>query len=295
MAMWRETQARRDFPPVGQFVEIGGLQVHAVVAGSGPDLVLVHGAGANLRDFTFAMLDQLKNRYRVIALDRPGFGYSDRLPRGHETIRDQARVLRGAAGALGAERPIVLGHSYGGAVALAWGLDAPEGTAAVVNVSGPSHPWDTPLDPLYAVNSSRLGSWFAVPALAAFVGDARVEATFAEIFTPQSAPEGYIAHFGAPLSLTRQALRANATQRAGLLDEIIALSQRYGDLAVPLEIVHGDTDTIVSVELHATQMLRDTDMARLTRLAGVGHMPHHSHAQDVIAAIDRAAARAAAQ
>jgi pimeloyl-ACP methyl ester carboxylesterase len=122
----REAAAERAFPPEGQFVEVsGGRRVHAVVRGHGPDLVLLHGASGNTRDFTFSFVDRVSDRYRVIVFDRPGHGYTDRAdPASYaDSPAAQAAMLHEAAMALGAPRPIVLGHSYGGAVAMAWGLD----------------------------------------------------------------------------------------------------------------------------------------------------------------------------
>ncbi len=287
----RERAAEAAYPPEGEFVTVNGLQVHAVVMGSGPDLVLIHGSSGNTRDFTFSFADKVKDRYRVIIFDRPGLGWSDRL-HGAEGIHEQAAQLRDAARALGAEKPVVLGQSYGAAIALAWALDAPESLSAVVNVAGPSHPWSGPLPRLYRVNSSTLGSLFAVPLLTAFVQRDYVDRSIAEVFEPQDMPADYPDYIGSGLTLRRDALRANASHRASLRNEITALAPRYADFPVPLEIVHGDADTTVSLTIHAETMVRDTDQARLTVLPGVGHMPHHTHAEDVIAAIDRAAARA---
>lgn len=293
-ATHRERAAEAAYPPEGEFVEVGAHSVHAVVLGNGPDLVLIHGSSGNTRDFTHALAEKLAARYRVIALDRPGLGWTDRLPKGAEGIREQAALLRAAAAELGADRPIVLGQSYGAAVALAWAVDAPDSLSALVNVAGPSHPWPGPLPRLYQVTSNPLGSFFAVPLITAFVGDGRVRDAIEEVFLPQAMPAGYADHIGAGLSLRRTALRANAQHRASLKSEMIALSQRYGALTVPIEIVHGDADTTVSITLHAEAMLNDTPLARLTRLPGIGHMPHHVAQDAVIAAVDRAAARAGA-
>ena len=142
------------------------------------------------------------------------------------------------------------------------------------------------------MNSSPLGAALVVPALTAFVGEARIRAALASIFAPAPVPEGYLEHVGAPLTLTRTALRANATMRADLLGEITALVPRYPELKIPMEIVHGDADTTVSVKIHGERMAKESDQVRLTVLPGAAHMPHHSHAADVVATIDRAAARA---
>ena len=293
---WRaslnERAAARDFPPQGQLLQVNGLTVHAVIKGQGPDLVLIHGSSGNTRDFTLELFDRLASDYRVIAFDRPGLGWSDALPRGAEGIHDQAAQLRAAALQLGADKPILLGQSYGAAVALAWALDAPDNTAAVVNVSGPSHPWPGPMSRYYRVISNPVGAALVVPMITAFVGPERVEREIAAVFSPQSLPDGYADHIAAPLILRRDALRANARHRALLKDEIIALESRYADFPVPLEIVHGAADEIVSLTLHANQMLQATDQARLTALPGIGHMPHHVAQDAVIAAINRAATRA---
>ena len=291
----REAAAREAYPPEGEILSVDGRAVHAVQMGSGPDLVLIHGASANTRDFTFTLAPLLADRYRVTVFDRPGLGWSERLPEGSEGILEQAQHLKAAADALGVETPIVLGQSYGGAVALAWALEHPQDTAAVVNLSGPSHPWDTGVPTLYRINSSTLGSALFVPLLTAFVPQSYVQSAIESIFEPQAVPEGYVDYIGAPLSTTRTALRANAIHRATLKAQIIELVPRYADFPVPMEIVHGDADDIVFIDVHAERMIEDTDQANLTRLPGIGHTPQHVAVDDVIAAIDRAAARAAAE
>ena len=291
-ASMRERAAEAAFPPQGQLLMVSGLQVHAVVKGAGPDLVLIHGSSGNTRDCTLQLFDRLAQDYRVIAFDRPGLGWSDALPRGAEGIHAQAAQLRAAADKIGTDKPIVLGQSYGAAVALAWALDAPDKTAAVVNVSGPSHPWPGPMSRYYRVISHPVGAALVVPLITAFVTPDRVSAEIASVFTPQAMPAGYADHIAAPLILRRSALRANARQRAVLKREIIALEPRYVDFAVPLEIVHGDMDGLVDLTLHAQQMLQATEQARLTALPGIGHMPHHVAQDAVIAAINRAAVRA---
>jgi pimeloyl-ACP methyl ester carboxylesterase len=162
----------------------------------------------------------------------------------------------------------------------------------VVNVSGPSHPWSTDLETFYKVTSSTWGAALVVPMMTAFIKPEGLSDQIASIFAPQSMPEGFESFVGVGLSLKRTALRANASHRATLLGEITAMQPRYGAFSVPLEIVHGEADTTVGVKIHAEKMLRETDHARLEALAGIGHMPHHVSTAEVVAAIDRAAARA---
>ncbi|PVA11640.1 alpha/beta hydrolase [Pelagivirga sediminicola] len=291
-ASMRETQATRDFPPEGRLLDVGGRQVHAVVMGTGPDLVLIHGASGNTRDMTFSLAPRLAERYRVIVIDRPGLGYTDRLNATGATLTQQAALLRDTARQLGAERPIVMGQSYGGAVALAWAAHYPEDLAALVLASAPSNTWDTGLGTFYDVTSSRWGQALIVPLITAFVPKSVVENAVEAVFAPQKAPKGYAEYLGAPLTLRRVSLRANADQRANLLSEIKDLIPLYGDITVPTEIVHGIADTTVGLQIHSEKLVHQIEGAVLTRLPGIGHMTHQVAQQAVIDAIDRAATRA---
>ncbi|WP_260113308.1 alpha/beta fold hydrolase [Phaeobacter inhibens] len=301
-ATTREAEAVSAYPPQGTFVIVEGQQVHLLDLGQpaarpagarAPDLVLIHGASGHIRDMTFRLAPTLSDRYRVIIVDRPGLGYSDRTRGAQASLSRQAALIRGAVAELGAKRPIVLGQSYGGGVALAWALDAPESLSALVTVGAVSHPWPTPLSTFYKITSSPLGQRLAVPVLTAYVPETTIRDTLTEVFAPQPVPAGYFEHFGPGLTLRRSALRANARQRADLLAEIKMMAPRYGALRLPIEAVHGSADTTVGLDLHARQLERDVPTLNLTVLEGIGHMPHQVATDAVAAAVDRAAARAA--
>jgi len=288
----REAWADHAYPPTGQFVTVAGKRVHAVVSGQGPDLVLIHGASGNTRDYTFALAGRLADSFRVIAFDRPGLGWSEGLGDAGISPAAQADHLRAAAAQLGVRRPLVLGHSYGGAVALAWGLAAPQATAGLVVVSGATMPWPEPLDWFFTLTSHRLSAPVAVPLLTAFAPLSRLDHDIASIFRPDPVPPGYSEYVGAGLTLRRASLHSYARQVAGLKACLQAMVQHYPGLTLPVELVHGDADTVVPLAVHSQELAQLLPDATLTVLAGAGHMPHHTHASDVIAAIHRAAARA---
>ena len=288
----REARWEAQFPPLGQIIEVEGTRVHALVKGDGPDLVLIHGSSGNLRDFSFAMVDRLAQDYRVIAFDRPGLGYTERLHDRGATIAEQAALLQKAAAQLGADRPLVLGQSYGGAVALAWAVNHPGAAAGLVLVSSPTHPWDGHVPALYRVNGSALGSALAVPLITALVPRSYIRDQVRAVFTQEPMPEGYDSYLGAELAARRVSLRANARHRVALLDQITRLQPRYDALTLPIEMIHGTADTTVGLSIHAEKFIREVPQANLTRLEGVGHLPHHTAPDATRAAIDRAAARA---
>jgi pimeloyl-ACP methyl ester carboxylesterase len=296
VTLWKaarhEARAVVQYPPLGRFVTVDGVRLHILQEGTGPDIVLIHGASGNMRDFTLDLVGRLSDRYRVTVVDRPGLGHSDRLDRDGATIFEQADILVRAVRDLGVERPLVLGHSYGGAVALAWATRHPEAVSGLVLLAAASNPWDTPLSTYYRVLSHPLGQVFAVPLLTAWVPDHVVTDTIASVFAPQPTPPGYVDHIGAGLTLQRRALRENALQRAGILAEVTAMVPDYAHLDLPVEILHGDRDTTVWLTIHSEPLSRQIPGAHLVVMEGVGHSPHHSDPAAVVAAIDRAAARA---
>ena len=298
----KEAAAERRYPPLGRIVEVDGRAVHAVVTGSGPDLILIHGASGNVRDWTFDFVDRVSGRYRVIAIDRPGLGWSEQVDPAHDrawtsradTPAAQARQMARAAAALGVRDPVVVGQSYGGAVALAWALDADAAVrpAAVVSVAGATMPWPGGVSGLYRLTGSAAGGALVVPLIAAFPPRQRVAEALRSIFAPQAAPEGYAEQVGAALVLRRTAFRANARQVKGLLAEVERMAPLYPTLDLPVEIVHGTADEVVGHDVHAPPTAAAIPGAHLTTLPGIGHMPHHVAPDAVIAAVDRAAARA---
>ncbi|WP_322889023.1 MULTISPECIES: alpha/beta hydrolase [unclassified Yoonia] len=293
------------FPPVGDFVEVTGGRVHYVQAGQGPDVILLHGAGGNLRDYTFSLMDQLSDRYRVTAFDRPGMGYTDRVPgiatgpfaTEGDSPAAQVAMLREAAAALDIRDPVVVGHSFGGIVAMAWattGLtqDDPTNAAAVVSFAGVSMPWPGGLGAYYTVNGSALGGGVVIPLISAFVPKSTVDNVVAVTFEPQSPPEGYIDHLGGELALRERTFRANARQVNTLRPFVVEMTALYPQLTIPIEIIHGTADNTVPIHVHAEELIKIAPTANLVRLDGVGHQPHHSREPEAIAAIDRAASRA---
>ncbi len=285
----REDRAETAYPATGQFVTVNGARIHADVQGTGPDLVLIHGASGNTRDFTFDLVNRLKANYRVISFDRPGMGWSDSLSGTDLSPLAQADVLIEAANQLGATQPIVLGHSYGGSVAMAWALRAQP--KALVIVSGATMPFPGELGLWYNVTSSAVGGATIVPLIAAFAPQSRVDSAVDSIFAPQTAPQGYADYIGAGLTLRRAALRVNGRQVNNLKPHLQLMAPNYPKLTLPVEILHGTADTTVPIHIHAIPLSKTLPNAHLTTLDGIGHMPHHAAPEAVIAAINRAANR----
>jgi pimeloyl-ACP methyl ester carboxylesterase len=281
----REKKSLAAYPPSGDFLTVDGQRLHYEMRGQGPDLVMIHGASGSLRDLTFSLRDRLTDRFRVTVFDRPGLGHSDPMP--DASLRAQALLLKSASAQLGVKDPVLLGQSYGGSVALAWALEG--GPRALVLVGSPSLPWPGKLDPWYRLTATRLGRALAIPLAAALVPQSYVATTTANVFAPDPVPPGYEEHLGAALALRRASLTANTAQVNALRAELVAMEPQYPRLTLPVELIHGDKDSIVPLAVHSNPLSRLLPQSRLTVIEGGGHMPHHAHEQAVIDAVHRAA------
>lgn len=281
--------AEAETPPAGRFVDGDGVRLHYVERGEGRPLVMLHGMGALVQDLVGSgVVDQAAERHRVIAFDRPGYGYSDR-PRGRTwTPEAQAALLHAALDELGIERPIVLGHSWGTLVALAMALERPDDVAGLVLVAGPYFPVPRPDPALLALPSLPFVGAVLAETVAPLLVRATGPAVLQQVFAPNPVPAEFTARFPRELALRPSHMRATGGD-AGLLQMAeLRLAKRYGELSMPVAIVAGDGDRLVpfaqAERLHAT-----IPHSSFHPAAGVGHMVHWSMPEVVTEAIDAVA------
>ena len=130
-------------PAEGRFLDVAGARLHYVDVGgaqnAGPTIVMVHGLGGQLRNFSYALVDLLKDEYRVIVVDRPGSGYSTATG-AMPGIIGQGAIIADFIQKLGLDRPLLVGHSLGGALSLAVGLDHPHLVRALALIAPLTQP-----------------------------------------------------------------------------------------------------------------------------------------------------------
>ncbi len=280
----------RAYPPAGRFVAVTGGRLHVLELGpaDGMPVVLLHGASGNLQDMRLALGELLAKRHRVILIDRPGHGWSER-PGGDDDAAPtrQAALIGEALDRLGVKRAIIVGHSFAGAIVTAFALAYPERVAGLVLLAPATHPWTTGIAWFYTLTSAPvIGPLFArtivLPIAFPFL-----DLLGRTVFAPQPMPENYVRAAAIPLLLRPSEFMANARDVAGLLESVTRQSPRYGEIVAPTVIITGDRDTIVSPDIHSRALARTLPHAKLIVLPGGGHAVQHVAADLVAAEIDR--------
>lgn len=288
----RTAKAERDNPPAGRLIEVEGVRLHCIEQGEGPALLLLHGTIVTADDFRVnGLMESLARSFRVIAIDRPGFGYSGR-PRGARwTPPAQARLMRQAMRQLGADQYLVLAHSWGTLVAVHMALQAPEQVRGLLLLSGYYYPGARPDVPLAALPAIPVLGDLMRFTLSPLLGRLAWPLAAKGMFSPREVTETFRRED--PWMLLRPGqVRATADEAALMVGEAAALAPRYGELRMPVLLMAGKNDRVVDADSHTARLRRDVPHSELTLLPDVGHMVQHVAQDDIVDAVHDLAARA---
>jgi pimeloyl-ACP methyl ester carboxylesterase len=204
-------------PPQGSFLDTDGARLHFVDQGIGPPLVLIHGLGGQIGNFTYALADGLNKEFRIVAFDRPGSGYSTSVASVQPGIADQAAMFAKAIGRLKLGRRVIVGHSFGVVIALMLALDHPHCVSALALIAPVRHP----------------------------VGRGRMLAVFA----PEAPPPDFALRGGGVLALRPsniEATSAELTAGLALRHDFDSVTPRYASLDIPVGILFGRGDHVLN-------------------------------------------------
>ena len=282
--------AARLVPPCGRFVTVDGVRLHLVEAGEGPTVLMVHGLASQLQTYTYGLQARLQGRYRLVMVDRPGSGYSQ--AGADASLTGQAAVLSGLLRVLGVDRALVVGHSLGGAVALAMALGHPEQVAGLALLSPATQAQGEPPKALssLAVRTDAM-RWLIGWTIAVPLGIRSQSATLPALFGPDAVPSDFGTRGGA-LLVARPATYRNACRdliEAG--GELAACARRYGAIRAPVGVLFGSGDRILAPALHADTLRGQIDGASVETIEG-GHMIPLTAPDACAAFIERMAERA---
>lgn len=288
-AGWVANKARRaeeDQPPRGAFLDVDGVRLHYLDRGCGVPVVLLHGNAVRLQDFVASgLIDRLAQSYRVVAFDRPGFGFSERPRDRLWTPGAQAKLINKALVQLGLEQPIVIGHSWGTLVALELALRQDAAVQQLILVSG------------YYFPTARMDVALAAPLAIPVLGDLMrytVSAIFARMFlsrtvkamfAPQPVPADFMPILVREMLVRPAQIRANAEDAAFMVPGAAGLSKRYCKLTIPVTIFAGEADKVVDPETQARRLHAELSNSELHIIPGLGHMLHYAVTEQLVAAI----------
>jgi pimeloyl-ACP methyl ester carboxylesterase len=284
--------AEQDNPPAGRFLEIDGVRLHYVERGSGEPLVLLHGNGSMIQDFVSSgLVDLAARNYRVIVVDRPGFGHSSRPRNVVWTPDAQAQLIRRGLERLGVSQAIVLGHSWGASVAVALALKFPEMVRGLVLASGYYYPTLRP--DVMALSAP------AIPGVGDIMGHtvspiiSRLmwPTMMAKIFGPKPAPAKF-KNFPREMALRPSQIRASAADSALMIPDAFHSKDEYADLKMPVVIIAGEDDRLIDIDKQSARLHADVSQSAFHRVARNGHMIHQTATGEVMAAINEAAGNA---
>ena len=267
---------RQFLPPTGRFVDVPGARLHVRESGTAsdgsPTLLLLHGLGGQMAHFDYGVAEALSIRFRVVAVDRPGSGHSLRSPDAAADISAQAAALAALVEQLGLERPTVVGHSLGGAVALALAIEHPGVVGALALVAPLTHAPDGPPAVFRALNiSPRALRELCARTLATPAGIAGSRKLLAAVFAPEPAPPDFAVKGGGLLSLCPAQFVAASCDMQAVAPRLPAIAERYGELTLPVGVLYGRHDAILDWRVNG-QALADKAPGAWLELVDGGHM-----------------------
>ena len=267
-------RVERALPPVGRFVNVNGARIHYIERGTGPVTVLmVHGLGGNALHYTHSVVERLAAEFRVIVMDREGSGYSMRAAGAAAGPTAQAETVAAFIRALDIDRPVLVGHSLGGAVALATAVAHPTLVRALALVAPLTMLPDTPPAVFRGlIIKSPLARRAIAWTLATPLSMARRDVLLGAIFGPDAVPADFAIAGGGILGMRPSAFVSASTDLMACPADMPTLKERYLALAMPIAVLYGTHDRILDPAVHGEAFRALLPQVHLEWVEGAGHM-----------------------
>lgn len=267
----------------GRMMRLGDTSVRVIEhPGAGPAVVLIHGLPGTAQDFD-AVTARLPGRH-TIAYDRPGFGFSSG---GHHPLDEQLATIRRLIAASGDGRVVLVGHSYGGTLALAYAQRRPQDVRGLVLVDAAAGGARSDAVERAQSRLIQVLSWPVVQPLA--------DVTFSQLLRTASAKQGDAQAFDPgdvdpvherhllELNMRHEDLDAFAGEQLQADDEIARVDAGLGRIETPAIVIQGAGDKLIEPE-HGRRLAAALPLARLEMVSG-GHMPPYVHPAVVAGAV----------
>ncbi len=278
--------AEKKFPPQGTFIHAGGQRVHYLRKGKGPSLVLIHGAYGSMRDFTHSIFEPLTHEFDVTVFDRPGLGFSQRIKK-NSSLEGQVTLIKALIEELGLQQPLLVGHSLGAGLGLAYAVKYPGGLSGIVSIGGYAVPPELPLDPIYTVPGIPVLGPFIVDTFLGPIGTFAAKSVAEGVFYPELIPKNFL-EMSSALALRAESFKDNARDVRELIPFLTPLMARYQEIKVPVTLVTGDSDLVALPERHAVFLKKSISNSELIMLPKTGHQPCFTRTDEIVTIIRNA-------
>lgn len=246
----------------GTLVEVGGSRVNVLIKGEGPPVLLLHGSGPGVTAWANwrGLIPRLARSFRVIAPDMPGFGYTEPAADFRFDRRSWGRFVVELLDAFGISRAVLVGNSFGGAIAAEVAVRQPARVSRLV-LMGPAaltFPITDGLDAVWGYRPSMEGMR---SLLRLFVADASIitEDLVRSRYEASARPEG---------ARRYEALFPSPRQRA--LDALALEEEEIGSIQHEVLVVHGRDDRIIPLDV-SVRLACLIRRCELTVLGPCGH------------------------
>lgn len=266
------SSAAAESPRRGKLTKIRDGKIHWTDQGAGAPVVMIHGLGGNLNNFTYALTRELSDEFRVIALDRPGCGWSERKGADQATLPEQARMIAEFIETENLGKPLVVGHSLGGAIAETLALNHPDQVGALALICPATNRVDILPEAFKGIDVPY--PWL-IPVIGNTLAGAMSLVTenkvFSEVFKPEPVAPEFLERGGGILGRRPQGFIAAAqdlAQSRASVDDIVG---REGELTLPIGVLFGAADNILDPTYHGKEFSEKTG-AEYSELPDRGHM-----------------------
>jgi len=291
VVQYRSRSAEAAHPPQGKFLDCtSGARLHYLDDGVGPPVVFLHGNGLMAQDFvTSHLMGMARRTHRAIAIDRPGFGYSERAWMQSWSAAAQADLLLEAIDELGLDRPVIVTHSWASMIGLEMALKQPEAIRGLVLVSGYYYPTARADVALFSPPAIPLLGDLLRYTFAPIAGEALKSRLLSKMFSPHPVPQEFWDEFPHALLTRPSQIRAASEDAAHMIGSAYDLSARYDSVKTPVVIISGTADEVIE-RAQAERLYRELPSSKLDVVHGAGHMLHYSHPERVMQAVTSIAA-----
>lgn len=258
-----------------KFADVGGLRIHYQEKGTGTPMVLIHGYTSSVYTWKDEF-DALSQKYRVIALDLKGFGFSDK-PEGDYSRRAQGEVVVGLLEQLKIEKAWLVGNSMGGETALNVAVNHPEKVIGLVLIDSAG---------VKVTGGTSVAPWYLqVPVVGrvvtalALTSDKLVRHGLEKsLYDHAKVTNDRVAFYYQPL---RTAGGQLAATRAREQFDLYPVEDKLSTINVPTLLIWGAEDELIPLEAgkKLNSLIKDS---RLVVLEKCGHIPQEEMPERVV-------------